>query len=488
MHYFKIDAEQKNIMQLSIAYLNDVHGYLEPHQELFDKDEKEVLATAGGYARIATAVNNIRNSNEYTLLFDGGDTFHGTLPVVQSKGEALLAILNKLGFTAMVGHWDFAYGPVQVNKLAEALNYPMLGINVFKEDGSLFLPPYIITEVENTKIAIIGICSNIIDKTMPDNFSEGLKITDGMKELPLMIEQVKQEGAHLIMLLSHNGFPQDAAMVSEIPGIDICLSAHTHNRLYEPAKIKETIIIQCGCHGSFLGHLTLNIEQHKIVDYKYELITIDETIEPDAAIEQMVEAIMQPYQYLKEEILGTTDTMLHRYHTLESTMDDLLLASIQSIGDAEIAFSNGWRYGAPVAAGNISKWDLYNIIPMNPVVSTVEITGAEIIQMLKENLERTFSADAMKQMGGYIKRCSGLQVKMRIENPTGHRIQQIFISGLPLIKEKTYKAAFVTLQGVPKKLGKNRQDLSIHAVEAMSKYLSSAPHYTARANHSFSLV
>ena len=86
-------------MKLSIAYINDVHAYLEPHAELFYKDNGvETVETAGGYASIASVIKNIRNNNPNTLVFDGGDTFHGTLPVVESKGEALIPILNKLDF------------------------------------------------------------------------------------------------------------------------------------------------------------------------------------------------------------------------------------------------------------------------------------------------------------------------------------------------------------------------------------------------------
>ena len=54
----------------------------------------------------------------------------------------------------------------------------------------------------------------------------------------------------------------------------------------------------------------------------------------------------------------------------------------------------------------------------------------------------------------------GLKCKIEIENPKGHRIQQILMGDDPLIKEKTYEAAFVTMQGVPEKLGKNRRNLS----------------------------
>ena len=475
-------------MKLSIAYINDVHGYLEPHLELFFKDGKEITETAGGYARIATVIKEIRNSNTNTLLFDGGDTFHGTLPLVESKGEAVVPIINKLGFSAMVGHWDFAYGPAQLKKLASELNYPILGINVYNENNTLFLPPYLITEVENQKIAVIGICSNIIDKTMPKQFSEGLKITDGSSELPVMIQKVKEEGANFIILLSHNGFPQDVALLSNIDGIDVCLSAHTHNRLYEAITINNTIIIQCGCHGSFLGHIELDIEQNKIADFKYELITIDETINPDKEIENLVVEIMNPFQHLKTDELGNTNTLLHRYNTIESSLDELLLLAIKTISESEIAFSNGWRYGVPVNVGVITKWDLYNIIPMNPEVSTVELTGEEILKMMEENLERTFSATPMKQMGGYIKRCLGLNVTMRIENPKSHRIQQIFVNNMLLRKDKIYKTAFVTTQGIPEKLGRNRKNLTVKAVDAMATYLNKNPIYSATHQNTFYLV
>ena len=277
-------------------------------------------------------------------------------------------------------------------------------------------------------------------------------------------------------------------LLSKVSGIDVCLSAHTHNRLYEAVKINDTILIQCGCHGSFLGHLELNIEQNKIVDYDYKLLTINESIDPDEEIENIVAQIMQPFQDLKQEVSGNTKIVLHRYNTIASTMDDLLLSSIKSISNADIAFSNGWRYGVPIPIGPITKWDLFNIIPVNPEVSTVELTGEEIINMLEENLERTFSAEPMKQMGGYIKRCLGISVKMRIENPNNHRIQQIFVGDEPLIKDKIYKSAFVTMQGVPEKFGKNRQNLSVMAVEAIQIYLNNNPNYEGKPSNTFTLV
>ena len=69
-------------MKLNIIFINDVHGYLAPHPELFYNETGEVVETVGGYAHIAGLVDDIRRENPNTLLFDGGDTLHGTKPLV----------------------------------------------------------------------------------------------------------------------------------------------------------------------------------------------------------------------------------------------------------------------------------------------------------------------------------------------------------------------------------------------------------------------
>src|SRR5579862_2073953 len=171
--------------KITLLQLNDVHGYLDLHLEWFAAPHEPVYRRAGGYARISTLLKNIRQeTGGQLLLLDNGDTFHGTYPVVQSRGEALLPILNHLGMSAMTVHWDFAYGPKQLQRLTAGLNYPALAINIYEQStGKRFLSPYCVQETGGLKIGIIGIASNIVDKTMPPHFSEGLRFTDGREEL-----------------------------------------------------------------------------------------------------------------------------------------------------------------------------------------------------------------------------------------------------------------------------------------------------------------
>lgn len=473
---------------LTIIQMNDTHAYFDLHQEMFWQGDHAEYRQAGGYARIATIVKQIRSERENNCLFcDSGDTLHGTYPAFVTQGQAMIPILNSLGLDAMTAHWEFAYGPEVLDQQLAELKYPMLAINVFdKVTKKPAFQSYIIKEIGGLRIGIIGIASVIVDKTMPPSFSEGIYFTWGKDELPPIIDMLhNKEEVDLIVLLSHLGFTQDMKLLSEVPGIDVCLSGHTHNRLYKPVLAGKTIVIQSGCHGSFLGRLDLEVGGGKVVDYRHQLIEVEATTQPDPIVADLVKQALAPYQNLLSEVVGETTTALNRGTTLESTMDNFLLQALLESTGAQLAFSNGWRYGAPIVPGQITLNDLYNIVPMNPPVSTIEISGKELREMLEENLERTFSCDTYNQMGGYVKRCLGLNVYFKIENPSGHRIQQVFVGNEEVQDDKYYSASFITMQGVPEKYGRNRKNLSDRVIDAMLKYLSNHRPISAQLRGTF---
>ena len=97
----------------------------------------------------------------------------------------------------------------------------------------------------------------------------------GVDELPDLIDELKNiHQADLIIVLSHFGFPQEVKLAEEVDGIDVLLSGHTHNVLPEPVVVKDTIIIQSGCHGAHIGRLDLVVEDKKIISYTQELIEL----------------------------------------------------------------------------------------------------------------------------------------------------------------------------------------------------------------------
>jgi 2',3'-cyclic-nucleotide 2'-phosphodiesterase (5'-nucleotidase family) len=471
---------------LVILQMNDLHGYLESHCEWFWASSGFVYRQAGGVARIKTLVDQLRAKFGDVLFCDGGDTFHGTRPIVVTKGACLPPILNLFGLSAMTGHWDFAYGPEELQRRVAELNYPFLAANVYQEgDGTLLFPPYRVVTVRTVRVGIIGLACNIVDKTMPANFSKGIRFTEGRDELAGCIRQLReQEKVDVVVLLSHLGFPQDVELLQSTPGVDVCLSSHTHNRLAAPVKVGDTLLIQSGCHGSFLGTLHLQIDHGgSLTLLEHELMEVSEEFAEDEQVRGLVNSAMAPFRAELDEVAGDTRVALNRATMLASTADDMILDAMLRATGAEVAFSNGWRYGAPVAPGPITVNDLYNLAPMDPEIMLLDLTGSEVWQMLEENLERTFSRDAFGQMGGYVKRCAGLTTFFKAENPKGSRIQEIFIGTDSIQRCRSYRAAYITVQGVPDKYGRNRKQSGITLIPALRQLLHHG--YTSVSVRSF---
>ncbi|NLZ30313.1 MAG: bifunctional metallophosphatase/5'-nucleotidase [Methanomicrobiales archaeon] len=464
--------------QVTILQMNDSHGYLEPHQELLWAGDQAGYRMAGGYARIATLLDEVRDARPGRVLaFDCGDTIHGTYPAAKSRGGAFVPILNALEFDAMTAHWEFAYGPERFVEIARRLDYPVLAINCYDDSsGDLIFPPYTICETDGLQVGVIGIAATVIDKMMPPSFSEGIHFTLGNEELPGHIAWLRdEEGVDLVVVVSHLGFPQEVKLAREVSGIDVLLSGHTHNRLFEPAVVGETIIIQSGCHGSFLGRLDLTVEDRRVTGFDHDLIIVDDVVRPHPGVEELVEGVMDPHREYLSRVVGETRTPLNRNTILEATMDNLLLQAILDLTGADMAFSGGFRYGAPVVPGPVTVNDLWNMIPENPNVATVEITGRELRAMMEENLERTFARDPYDQMGGYVKRCMGVNLYCKLENAPGLRIQEFFAGGRRLDPDAVYRAALVTEQDVPAGYGREREILDTGMIEALERYLAQGP-------------
>jgi S-sulfosulfanyl-L-cysteine sulfohydrolase len=461
---------------LTILQLNDLHGYTLPHPELVRPAGVWSLTELGGLARIAGLFGRVRDETGGAVLaLDNGDTFHGTHLAVDSRGHALVPMMNRLGIDAMTLHWEFAYTPAGVRDLAQGLAHPMLAINCFERDGGgLAFQPYVMVDRSGLRIAVIGLACPIVDATMPAHFGEGVRFTLGRDELPGWIRRARgDEGADLVVVLSHLGLPQDLKMAREVDGIDVLLSGHTHNRLQEPIVVDGALVIQAGSHGSFVGRLDVEVEGRRLVTHRYALLPVDDRWPEDAEMAALVAAAAQGRSSELSQVVGEVDETLHRYAMFGSPMDDVLLEAIAEAAGVRVAFSNGWRYGAPIPPGPVTVEDLWAIVPTNPPVMTATITGAELVEMLEENLERTFAADPFDQMGGYVKRMRGLRLYAKVENPRGHRIDGLFVEDRPVEPDRTYDVAFITEQGVPARFGRDRRSTSVDAVTALRRLFES---------------
>jgi sulfur-oxidizing protein SoxB len=462
----------KSTKKLTFVQQNDTHAQFELHWELFWENGKPAYRKAGGFARIATLVREIRSQNpDACLLIDCGDEIHGTGVAQWTEGAAVVPILRAMGVDVLTpGNWEFGFGPEVLRTRAAEMGFPVLACNVV--DAITGKPEFAATtvrEVGGVRVGLVGITSPIVTERMPKRFGQGLRFLDALEVLPPHIHELRRKHkAELIVMVSHMGLPQDVAIAKNVPGIDIILSSHTHDRLARPMVVGKTILIQSGFSGSFLGRLDVEIAGGQVSGFTHELIEVSESVEPDPAMQSLVNELLKPYRERLTPVVGQTETPLHRMTVLEAPMDNLITDSYLALTGGDVAFSHGWRYGAPVIAGDLTKGDLWQIIPTNPQLFTAKLMGIQILSMLESSFESVFASDPLRQKGGYPVRVSGLNAAVRINNPVGSRIQHLEIGGTRYSPDRLYNVVGAGEQDLA--YADEKQDAGFSAIEAIERY------------------
>lgn len=403
----------------------------------------------GGLDRVATVVNQIRSERPDALLLDGGDTWHGSYTCYHTQGQDMVDVMNALKPDAMTFHWEFTLGSDRVNELVEGLPFAALGQNIFDaewdEPAELF-PPYKFFETGGVKVAVIGQAFPYMPIANPrwmfPEYAFGIRD----ENMQVMVDQVRAEGAELVVLLSHNGFDVDKKMAGIVTGIDVILSGHTHDALPEPVLVGETIIVASGSNGKFVSRVDLDVQNGRMMGFRHKLIPIfSDVIEPDAAMTKLIDDVRAPHEAKMSEVIGQTETMLYRRGNFNGTWDDLICDALISERDADIALSPGVRWGPSLLPGqDITREDIWNVTSMTyGAAYRTEMTGELLHVVLEDVADNLFNPDPYYQQGGDMVRTGGLGYRIDINQSQGNRITDITLlkTGEKMDPSKTYQVA-----------------------------------------------
>lgn len=458
--------------RLTLLQQNDLHAHVEPHWELRWHAGRSEVWRAGGAARIRAMADAIRREVGDTMLHvDSGDAIHGTGAAQWTAGAAIVPVLDAMGVQAMTpGNWEFGYGPAVLRERVKELSFPVIAGNVRRADtGAPEFPPTHLHDVGGLCVALVGITSPIVSRTMPQPFGGGLRFLDALEVLPELIATVRErEHPDLVVVLSHYGFAQEVEIARRVDGIDVILGGHTHDVIARPVVVGGTIITQSGAHGSYLTRLDLEVTNGRVSSLEHRLLPVEDG-EEDSRVAAIVRESVAPHRTALDEVVGRTETLLHRGTVLESPMDNVITQAYVAATGADVAVSHGWRYGTPIPPGPITAGDLWQMIPPNPELFTIALTGAELTRMLERSVERTFAGDPLHQQGGYVMRFSGMRAVARLNNPAGTRLVQLEVGGTPVDAGRTYVVAAAGEQSVQRREG--RSMTGVRAIDALETYL-----------------
>lgn len=315
--------------KITIIHTNDLHSRLAGYSPelsytpLTVNDDK----TIGGFARIASIIEKEKQTAGGTVLVvDAGDFLMGTLfQALEPFNGFQLRLMKYIGYDAVaVGNHEFDFGP---GRLADIINAsagngaipPVLLSNaVFSEEdpaddklAELFsngrMQRKLIIERDGLKIGFFSLMGIVADENAA--FAPPVTFAKQIKTAAAMVEELRSEGCHLVICLSHSGVSkdkkgfyggEDALLAAKVKGIDVIISGHTHTKLEKPVIVNGVLIVQTGAYGQNVGKLTLTFSEGKLTADDYILIPVDDRIQGDPEVNALIE---EQKRFINSDIL-----------------------------------------------------------------------------------------------------------------------------------------------------------------------------------------
>ncbi len=370
-----------------ILHSNDVHGAIT------------------GYANIAALKAEYEAEGATVILVDAGDYSQGTTYVSSTKGLDAVKMMNVAGYDfATLGNHEFDYGYEQLKSNMSEAKFKVLCANVLDAEGNSIFDATAIKEVNGVKIGFFGLETPETQTKANPALIKGLQFLGGEKMYECAQAQVaalKDAGADIIVCLAHLGIDGESEpnrsvdLFAKVEGIDFIIDGHSHSDIEkgpsgEPIQSTGTKFENIGV--IVIDNATKTIESNKLVKVTEESAK-DETVA--AAAKVIVDRINAEYGevFAKSEV-ELTGNKAPGNRNMETNLGDLITDSMmwQILKDADslavpaenvVAVTNGGGIRAWIHKGDITKNDVFTVLPFGNTMTVVYVKGADLLEALE---------------------------------------------------------------------------------------------------------
>ncbi|MCO5084028.1 MAG: bifunctional 2',3'-cyclic-nucleotide 2'-phosphodiesterase/3'-nucleotidase [Rhizobiaceae bacterium] len=458
LHPFSARA-QANQAHLRIMETTDIHVNVLPYDYYADKPNDTM-----GLSRTASLIDAIRKEATNAMLVDNGDFLQGNPMgdyIAYEKGmkdgdvHPVIKGMNELAYScSTLGNHEFNYGLSFMDKVLAGANFPFVCANLVRgtelaaspRDDKLYLKPYVILDrtikdgsgaEHPVRIGIIGFVPPQIMMWDAKNLSGNVLARDIVEAARAWVPQMKEEGADIVVALSHSGIDVKQGEMMEnasfflagVDGIDAVFTGHQHLVFPGPkdfvdlegvdaaaGKLQGKPAVMAGFWGSHMGLIDLLLERDgstwRVVSATSEARPIYERIDNKnkalvGDVETIVAALKPDHEatlaYVRRPV-GKTSAPLYSYFALVA--DD---PSVQIVSQAQTWYvrdllkNTQWKdlpvlsAAAPFKSGGRGGPDYYTDVPAGDIaiknvadlylypntVRAVEITGAQVKEWLE---------------------------------------------------------------------------------------------------------
>jgi 5'-nucleotidase len=433
------NVHQNNMLiDVQLLGINDLHGQLDVTRKVGGKEVGRADYLAA-YLEQREATNP-----KNTLLLHAGDAVGASAPTSSLlQDEPTIEVLNKLGFDAgTLGNHEFDKGVNEMLRLVyggknpktgndfEGADFPYVAANVIDEKtGKSILPPYVVKRVNGMPIGIIGVALSSTPTIVTPSGVAGVKFSDEAEAINESVAELHKRGIHAIVVLAHDpgtsktdgtNAAGDLVDIANKVDSDVDVIFGGHNHAYMNATVNGKLLVQSYSYGTAFSDVDLKIDPRTkdIVSKSAEIVTTyHEGIQPDPVITSMIQKYEAKVAPIVNQVVGNASNPITGVQNAagESALGDLIADSMLKAMNTDFAFMNPGGIRADLPAGQLTWGDLYTVQPFNNDLVKMDLTGAQIKQLLEQQWG---SKTRMLQL-------SGLTYSYDSSKPAGSRILQI---------------------------------------------------------------
>ena len=491
-------------LRVKLIAFNDFHGNLEPPGATIrapagglidDTTGLDVAVPAGGAARFATLIKNLRAMNPNNAVVSSGDMI-GASPLASALflDEPTIEAMNLIGVDfSSVGNHEFDRGVAELKRkqtggcerFVDALEpcradhrfagatFQYLAANVIdKATGQAIFPAVGIKSFEGIKVGFIGLTLKGTDQIVDPAGIRSVEFEDEASTINARASDLRSQGVNVIVVLIHEGgFTEGRLNDKTCPGlsgdilpildrldssIDVVASAHTHQPYV--CTYRGFLLTSAASYGRLVTDIDLQIDRgtgrvvgktaiNRIVTAEgYPDAPVQGAYPPldkDAVIAAHVEKYARDVAPFANRKAGSAQVTLSRTEDaagqspLGNIIADADLAATRGAG-ARIAFLNPGSVRAAIeygSDGNVTYGALFRAQPFGNNLVTMTLTGREIKAVLEQQWLPSRQQPQMLQVS------QGFNYAYDPGRPIGSRVlpETMRLDGMPISPADRYR-------------------------------------------------
>lgn len=405
-----------------VLYTNDIH------------------CEVSGYPALAAYRAQLLENGENVVTVDAGDAIQGEAIGAQTKGSAIIDIMNTVGYDyAIPGNHEFDYSLSTFLDLTKNADFTYLSANfVDLQTGSTVFTPYAVKDFDGKKAAFIGICTpETYTKSTPvyfqdenGNYLYSFSENTFYETIQNTIDQAREDGADIVIAVGHLGINGTASgwkstdVIANTTGIDVFIDGHSHetiaNNIYQNKDGEDVPLTSTGTKFDNFGIMKIQMDAS---DASNDISITAQLLHPSEVTYDSSETASEAYHSVQNkidhynqelsylyEVLGTAEIELtinnaegvRRIRSGETNLGDFVADAYRSICQADIALVNGGGIRASVSAGDVTRKSLMDVNPWSNAMCVIEASGQQILDALEHG-----ARNLPEENGGFLQ-VSGL--------------------------------------------------------------------------------